>query len=165
MTNLLMANSGSFIIYILLAVMLVGMVLFPMLSNKKRQKQYNEMQNALRPGTKIMTIGRMIGTIVKVYSDNTIELDVGTEGNPVIIVINREAVGINLSAQATPVDKKEKKEVAPEVSAPAEETAEVSTTPSESTDNPEIEASEVAVEDSAKKDEVKSEAKEEDDAI
>ena len=123
MTNLLMAEAGTIIIYVVFAVLIVAMIIFPMFSNKKRQKQYNEMQNSLRPGTKIMTIGRLIGTVVKVYSDNTIELDIGTEGNPVIIVINREAVGVNLSAQPAPADKKGKKEVEPEVSAPVEEVA------------------------------------------
>ncbi len=111
MNNLLLANLTSIILYVVLGVMLVAMIVFPMFSNKKRQKQYSEMQNALRPGTRVMTIGRLIGKVVKVYSDNTIELDIGTEGNPVIIVVNREAIGVNLDAQPTPVNKTEKKEV------------------------------------------------------
>ena len=58
------------------------------------------MQDNLRVGTKVMTIGRLIGVITKVYSDGTIELDVGVAGSPVIITVNREAIAVNLTAQA-----------------------------------------------------------------
>ena len=46
-----------------------------------------------------MTIGRLVGTVVAINTDNTIEVDIGAKGSPVIIVINREGIGLNLDAQ------------------------------------------------------------------
>lgn len=90
----------SWIFLVIIVVMFGGMMALSIIPQKKRQKQYNEMQSQIRVGTKIMTIGRLIGKIVKIYSDNTLEIDIGTDGKPVVIVINREAIGINLDAQA-----------------------------------------------------------------
>ena len=117
------SNKSSIIWLVVLGVMIVGMVLLTIIPNKRKQKEYQKMQDELRPGTKIMTIGRMIGTIVRVYDNNTLEVDVGTPGAPVVITINREAVGINLDAQAAAAAAKEvKHEEAPatESSTPAE---------------------------------------------
>lgn len=93
-------GENSWIFLVVIVVMFGGMMALSIIPQKKRQKQYNEMQSQIRVGTKIMTIGRLIGKVVKVYTDNTLEVDIGTEGKPVIIVINREAIGINLDAQA-----------------------------------------------------------------
>ena len=90
----------NWIVWVIFGVMIVGMILLTVLPNRKRQKEYQQMQDNLRVGTKVMTIGRLIGVITKVYSDGTIELDVGTIGSPVIITINREAIAVNLTAQA-----------------------------------------------------------------
>lgn len=92
-------GGSNWIVWVIFGVMMVGMVLLMIVPNKRRQKEYQKMQNEIRVGTKIMTIGRMVGTITKIYPDNTIELDVGTPGNPVIITITREAIGVNMTAQ------------------------------------------------------------------
>ena len=121
-------GKSSWLIWVIFAVMIVVMILLTAIPNKKRQKEYNQMINSLHVGTKIMTIGRMIGTITKLYDDGTLELDVGTPGNPVIITISRDAISTNLTAQAEAKAQAEaakngaKKE--PEVKAEETETAE-----------------------------------------
>ena len=92
-------GGSNWVLIAVFGVMMVGMILLMILPNKKRQKEYQKMQNEIRVGTKIMTIGRMVGTVTKIYPDNTLELDVGTPGNPVIITITREAIGVNMTAQ------------------------------------------------------------------
>ena len=42
---------------------------------------------------------KLVGTVVAINTDNTIEVDIGAKGSPVIIVINREGIGLNLDAQ------------------------------------------------------------------
>ena len=64
------------------------------------------MQNAIKVGTRVMTIGRLVGTVVAINTDNTIEVDIGAKGTPVIIVINREGIGLNLDAQQVAPDSK-----------------------------------------------------------
>lgn len=127
-------NNGSgsnWIIWVIFGVMIVGMILLTVIPNKRRQKEYQKMQNEIRVGTKIMTIGRMVGTITKVYTDGTIELDVGTPGNPVVITITREAIGVNMTAQeqakaAQEAAKKNGSAKKTEVAAPVENAETVS---------------------------------------
>jgi hypothetical protein len=60
------------------------------------------MMNNLVVGTKIMTIGRMVGKIAQVNADNTLVVNVGTEDSPTLIVIDRNAVGLVLEKVAAP---------------------------------------------------------------
>lgn len=105
----------SWIIYVIIAVVLVLMVVFTIIPQKKRQKQQQQMMNSLTVGTKIMTIGRMVGKITQVNADNTLYVNVGTEDNPTIIVIDRNAVGLVLENVSTPIV---------ESTTPAEDTSE-----------------------------------------
>ena len=113
---------GNWWIYIVIGVILVAMILLTIIPQKKRQKQQQEMMNSLAVGTKIMTIGRLVGKITQVNPDNTLYVNVGTDENPTIIVIDRNAVGLvleNVAAPAAPVAES----AAPvaESAAPAEE--------------------------------------------
>ena len=103
---LLAGNSSSIIMIVVLLVLFVGMMLISIIPQKKKQKEYEAMQSAIKVGTRVMTIGRLIGTVVAINTDNTIEIDIGTKGNPVIILINREGIGLNLDAQQVAPDSK-----------------------------------------------------------
>ena len=73
MMNLLLAetNAGStWILLALLVVALVVMFVLPMFTNKKRVKEYNEMVEALSAGDEILTVGGIMGKIVKVVKEN-----------------------------------------------------------------------------------------------
>ncbi|MEG1663535.1 MAG: preprotein translocase subunit YajC, partial [Clostridia bacterium] len=78
-------------------------VVMTIIPQKKRQKQQQQMMNSLNVGTKIMTIGRMVGKITQVNADNTLIINVGTESSPTLIVIDRAAVGLVLENIAAPV--------------------------------------------------------------
>lgn len=101
-------------LYLIIGVILVGMILLTIIPQKKRQKQQQEMMNSLTVGTKIMTIGRLVGVIVQVNADNTLHVNVGTEAQPTVIVIDRNAVGLVLQSVAAPAAPAE-----PVVSEPA----------------------------------------------
>ena len=105
-SNLIAADTSSIVMIVVLLVLFVGMMLISIIPQKKKQKEYEAMQNAIKVGTRIMTIGRLIGTVVAINTDNTIEVDIGTKGNPVIILMNREGIGLNLDAQQVAPDSK-----------------------------------------------------------
>ncbi len=106
-SSILAAIDGSSIVMIVvLLVLFVGMMLISIIPQKKKQTESEAMQSAIKVGTRIMTIGRLIGTVVAINSDNTVEVDIGTKGNPVIILINREGIGLNLDAQQVAPDSK-----------------------------------------------------------
>lgn len=114
-------ENPSTIMYIVIGVVLVLMIALSIIPQRKRKKQQEQMMNSLAVGTKIMTIGRMVGKIAQVNADNTLVVNVGTDDNPTLIVIDRQAVGLVLEAVAAPAP------AAPEAPA-AEETTETTET-------------------------------------
>ena len=92
-------NGSSWIMIVVLLVLFVGMMAISIIPQKKKQKEYQQMQSAIKVGTRVMTIGRLVGTVVAINTDGTLEVDIGAKGTPVIIVINREGIGLNLDAQ------------------------------------------------------------------
>ena len=84
--------------YIAIGAVLVVMIVLTIIPQKKRQKEQKQMMDSITVGTKIMTIGRMVGKITQVNADNTLIVNVGTENSPTYIVIDRQAVGLVLEA-------------------------------------------------------------------
>ena len=115
-----LAISQQTIMYIVIGVVLVLMIALSIIPQRKRKKQQEQMMNSLAVGTKIMTIGRMVGKIAQVNADNTLVVNVGTDDNPTLIVIDRQAVGLVLEAVAAPAPAVEE--------APATETTAVEET-------------------------------------
>ena len=109
--------------YIAIGAVLVVMIDLTIIPQKKRQKEQKAMMDSITVGTKIMTIGRMVGKITQVNADNTLIVNVGTENSPTYIVIDRQAVGLVL--EAVPVAAPAPVEEAPAAEeAPVEEVAE-----------------------------------------
>ena len=106
MNIIIAADTKSIIMIAVLLVLFVGMMAISIIPQKKKQKEYAAMQEAIKVGTRIMTIGRLVGTVVAINTDNTIEVDIGAKGSPVVIVINREGIGLNLDAQQVAPDSK-----------------------------------------------------------
>ena len=105
-------TENPWITYVILGVLLVGMLVMTIIPQRKRRKEHEQMMNSLTVGTKIMTIGRMVGKITQVNSDNTLMINVGTDENPTLILIDRGAIGMVLEGTAQP---------APVATAPVEE--------------------------------------------
>ena len=112
-----LALATQYWMYIAIGVVLVVMIVLTIIPQKKRQKEQKQMMDSIQVGTKIMTIGRMVGKITQVNADNTLIVNVGTENSPTLIVIDRQAVGLVLENVAV---------AAPAVTetAPAEEATE-----------------------------------------
>lgn len=86
--------SSNWVMLVILGGFFVLMMVMTILPQKKRQKQMQEMMAGLVVGTKVMTIGRMIGKIVSIdTSTNQIILNVGTEENPTLITIDKAGIG------------------------------------------------------------------------
>ena len=95
-------NNMQWIMIGIVGALFVAMIVYTIFSSRKRKKQQDTMMNSIVVGTKIMTIGRMVGKITQVNSDNTLIVNVGTESNPTLIVIDRQAVGLVLENAAAP---------------------------------------------------------------
>ena len=109
--------------YIAIGAVLVVMIVLTIIPQKKRQKEQKAMMDSITVGTKIMTIGRMVGKITQVNADNTLIVNVGTENSPTYIVIDRQAVGLVLEAVPVAAPAAPVVEEAAPVEDVAEETA------------------------------------------
>ncbi|MDR3216593.1 MAG: preprotein translocase subunit YajC [Clostridiaceae bacterium] len=90
-----LALDTQYTMLIILGLFFVVMMVMTVIPQKKRKKQQQEMMSSLGIGTKVMTIGRMIGTIVAINNaENQIILNVGSDENPTLITIDRGAIGM-----------------------------------------------------------------------
>lgn len=87
MLNLL-ADSGSgnkwlsTVFIILIVAAFVAMMIFNSRSQKKRQQESQKMLDAIKPGSKVKTIGGICGVVVEVNAEeNTFVLETGTEAS------------------------------------------------------------------------------------
>lgn len=96
----------------ILAAFFVLMIVMTIIPQKKRQKQTQQMMDNLTAGDKVMTIGRLIGTIVAIDTENKqVTLNVGTADSETLIVIDRAAIGYVIDGKNKPVvEEKSKKE-------------------------------------------------------
>ena len=113
MSSLLIAAVPTYVMWIIIAVVLVLMIVLTIVPQKKRQKEQENMMNSLTVGTKLMTVGGMVGKVSQVNSDNTLVINVGTENYPTYIVVDRKAVAYVLEAvaQQTPANVVEEQKV------------------------------------------------------
>ncbi|MDR3293249.1 MAG: preprotein translocase subunit YajC [Clostridiales bacterium] len=78
--------------YAIFGVLIVGMIAFQFISNKKKTKQRQELLNSMGVGSKIMTIGGMYGEIIGTTSDNRFILNVGLGDQKTVIVIDKQSI-------------------------------------------------------------------------
>ena len=142
-----LALATQYWMQIAIGVVLVVMIVLTIIPQKKRQKEQKQMMDSIQVGTKIMTIGRMVGKITQVNADNTLIVNVGTENSPTLIVIDRQAVGLVLENVAV---------AAPAVTeaAPAEEPVAEEAPVEEAVVEEKAEVAEEATEEKAKDEEV-----------
>lgn len=83
MFNLLLAgNTGSSIVTVgILVVLLLFMIILPNITNKKRTAAYHEMQDSLKAGDKVQTIGGIVGRVVRVSKNGEVKTIIIETGN------------------------------------------------------------------------------------
>ncbi|MGN0823670.1 MAG: preprotein translocase subunit YajC [Candidatus Coproplasma sp.] len=131
-------NTNNWVSYVLIGVLVVILVASMILMNrrsKKREKEAQELIDAVKPGNKVTTIGGVVGIVVAVNpEDNTFVLETGSEehGKSYIKFIRQaiyesDAVVEKKDAQAQADDAVETTEATAEESVePTKEIAEAS---------------------------------------
>ena len=89
-------GTGGFnYMWIMFGVLAVLMIVYFIISNnrrKKQEKEINQMMDALKPGDKVLTIGRWIGEIVEVLPDGNFVVKSGTDDHPGYLTIEKSAI-------------------------------------------------------------------------
>ena len=97
----------NYVLLGLLVVMIVMMIVLPMITQKKRIKEFNDMVDSLKASDEIRTIGGIVGRIVKICDKEygkTIILETGDKGSKSVLEFDVAAVGLVLKQSS----KKEK---------------------------------------------------------
>lgn len=76
---------GGTLTLILMVVLVGGMLVFSIFSNKKQEKQQRDMLNNLQVGDEITTIGGIIGKIVSI-KDETCVIETSRNGTKIRIL-------------------------------------------------------------------------------
>ncbi len=123
----------TWIMFGIIAVVLVAFMIYNRQVQKKRQKETTETLNAIQPGNKVKTIGGICGIVVEVCpDDNTFVLETGTEkSGKSYLKFDKQAV-YQTDAVAKKEEKKEVVATEPVVEEKTE-TAEVTATETEET--------------------------------
>lgn len=125
MLNLMLATSGaatnnaqnSWWIYLVLIGLVIVMLVFPMFTQKKRNKEFNSMLDQMKVGDKVRTIGGVIGRVTKINRDAdipTVVIETGAKNAKTTMEFDVTAIGYNFNynPQAAAMAEKAKKEAA-----------------------------------------------------
>ena len=89
----------SFLPFILIIVVLWVLMIMP---QRKRQKETQKMLNELQPKDKVVTIGGILGTVVKVKNDSIV-LKIGKEAE---LEVRKNAIASKLADEKKEEEKK-----------------------------------------------------------
>ena len=102
---------GNIWTLIILIVLMVALFFFMNMSNRKRQKQVQDMLSSLKVGDCVRTIGGIYGQIVEV-TDKNVTLEVGKDNSRSLIVFMKEAIYmVEPSGSANKTDAEDDKDL------------------------------------------------------
>ena len=131
MLNSLLDSSWTSIVpIIVIIVLLVAFFVWSFISQRKKQKAFNETVNSIKPGNKVKTIGGIVGEVVEVNdAEGTFVLKTGdSEGNFSYMKFDKQAI---YQTDATPSPAESKAEEAPAAEEPAQAEAPAEEAPAE----------------------------------
>ena len=125
------SDAGTWIVYGVLAVLIIAFLVWTWVSSKKRQKQEAEKLASLKVGDKVKTIGGVCGVVIAIDdAENTFTLETGSGANVSYIKFDKGAIYQTAPAQeaqipsatqeSTAEEQKEIEKTASEKAAPAD---------------------------------------------
>ena len=123
------SGAGQIIILLVFVVAIIGLFIWQTVSGKKKQKEAQNMVNALKVGDRVKTIGGVCGFVVEINAnENTFVLETGTDDKKSFVKFDKGAIYQTApaegSAKAAKQPAKEVEEQPAEEKAPVEEVKE-----------------------------------------
>lgn len=107
MLNILLAEEGglgSIIIMIVLIVAIIALFVWQTISGKKKQKEAQDMVDALKVGDRVKTIGGICGFVAEINNEeNTFVLETGTDSSKSYVKFDKGAIYQTAPAQGNAV--------------------------------------------------------------
>ena len=122
---LLEGSSGGGLIYIVMIVIIIGMFFFMGRSQKKRDREAQQMRDSLAVGDEVTTIGGIIGKVVSI-KEETFVLETTKDKTKIRFLKGAiRSIDVKIAdIAATVLETKAAEEKPQEVEAPAEESTE-----------------------------------------
>ena len=120
-------NTLITVIFVVIIVAMIGLLIWQTISGKKKQKEAQDMIDALKIGDRIKTIGGVCGFLVEINNaENTIVIETGTDKDKCRIKFDKGAIYQTGPANPNKPEVKEEKaeEKAEEITAAEEAEAE-----------------------------------------
>ena len=109
-------KATSIIMIVIVVLLLVALIVLPMITNKKRQKQVQELHSSIAVGDTVKTVGGIVGKIVAINDVNAVDkefvLETGIDGSKSTMVFDFNAIYQVMSKSGKPAEAK-KEEVKP----------------------------------------------------
>ena len=89
-------KTTQIIMIVIVVLLLVALIVLPMITNKKRQKQVQELHNSIAVGDTVKTVGGIVGKIVAINDVNAVDkefvLETGLDGSKSTMVFDFNAI-------------------------------------------------------------------------
>ena len=119
----------TYVIFGVIILAIIALLVWSFLSNKKRKKEFENTISAIKPGSKVKTIGGVCGIVVEVDSEeNTFVLETGSETTgKCYMKFDKQAIyqtdAVVDKKEEEKGDKSDKKDETPAAEEPFEENA------------------------------------------
>lgn len=111
----------TIIMVVIVVLLLVALIVLPMITNKKRQKQVQELHNSIAVGDTVKTVGGIVGKIVAINDVNAVDkefvLETGLDGSKSTMVFDFNAIYQVMSKSGKPAEAKKEEVKSVEVAA------------------------------------------------
>lgn len=118
------SNPITLILFGVLILGMIALLVWQSISSRKKQKESQNMVNALKKGDRVKTIGGVCGFVYEINdAENTFVLETGTDDKKSYVKFDKAAIYQTAPAQgnAVPVKEEPKAEEAPKAEEPKEE--------------------------------------------
>ena len=92
-------SAAQWYMWVLLAVLIIFIFVMPMFSNRKKQKEVNDMFNSIEVGDEIMTIGGIMGKVIALSTHESGEklmvIETGEGGEKTVMTFTVQALRLN----------------------------------------------------------------------
>ena len=85
------STQNPWLMWVIMGVLIVGLIVFSSINNKKARKRNEERNSMLEVGVQVTTIGGIVGTIIKL-DDQFLWIETGVAPNTMTMQILRQAI-------------------------------------------------------------------------
>ena len=72
-------EANTIVMIVIVVLLLVALIVLPMITNKKRQKQVQELHNSIAVSDTVKTVGGIVGKIIAINDVNAVDKELSSK--------------------------------------------------------------------------------------